>query len=56
MPFCFEEIQFFIFHGVHGGFLQITPFIKRLQGSFLLGQKVQGSLDMCVKFLANWPT
>ena len=48
-PFCFEDILFFFFF--HRGVSQITLVIKGLQASFLIGLRVQGSLNVCIKFL-----
>ena len=47
-PFCFQDILFFI---LHGDFLQITLFTRKLQVLFFLGLKVQSSLSVCAKFL-----
>ena len=49
--FASKTYCFFI---LHGGFSQITPFIRKLQVSFLLGLEVQGSLDVCAIFLVSW--
>ena len=46
-PFCFEGILFFI---LYRGFLQITPFVRKLQALFLLGLEVQVSLNVCAIF------
>ena len=48
----FVSKTYILIFTLHGGFSQITLFIRRLQAPlFLLGLKVQGSLDVCVKFL-----
>ena len=46
--FSFEGMLFFI---LHADFSQISSFVRRLQASFLLGLKVQDSLDELAKFL-----
>ena len=49
--FALKTYCFFI---LHGGFSRITPFIRRVQASFLLGLEVQDSLDVCARFLVSW--